>query len=158
MFDIRKSIHGRQLGISSSGGIVTDPAGSTVVSTGIANAAQMWGAGMMVTHTSTAAAITLRNYGTNVLSSATSTAIVASIGAAPVLGLYMEILSRSSATTVTIDSNSTTVVFETTGGTSSTSLTISLASTLGGANGETVALRGTSATSWHVLHKTGAIT
>jgi len=150
---MQTSIHGRRLGISSSGGIISEPTGSTTASTGFRFAGQ-YGTGMQISHSSTAgSAISLETAGRNILSSATSTAVVATIRSNPELDLPMDIFILCTATAVTIDTNSTLVVFQST--TSSTSLTAN--STLG-AVGSGVMLVGGSTTVWFVRSKTGIIT
>lgn len=147
----RKSIHGRQLAISSSGGIISDPVGSTIASTGFGYVAQMWGPGMQISHSSTAAAISLENSGVQILSSATSTAVVATVRSAPVIGIQLQVISRSTAATVTLETGSSLLFFLSTAG-ESTALSM-VASTLPEFP-RAVTLRGISATEWVVTSKT----
>lgn len=153
-FEMRTSLHGRRLGLSSTGGVIQAINSSGKNSTDFIMAAQMWGEGMVASHSSSGA--TLKNVGTNIISSATAAAYAFSI-ATPVADAYAEILSDSSATTITIGTGATTIFFRSTGGGLSTGLTISVASTLGGCVGEFVILRGISATRWHVRGKSAGV-
>lgn len=144
----RTSIHGRRLAISSSGGIVSDPTGSTVGSTGVSYAAQMWGPGMVKSYATTAASI--ENSGVQLITSATASPVVATIRAAPVIGLSLEVISRSSATAINLDTNATTVLINSTAGASTT---YSIAQSTAANETRVVTLRGISATQWVVTNK-----
>ena len=148
------SIHGRRLGLSSTGGIIQALTSTGGGSSEFDLTAQMWGQGMVATHSSSEA--TLRNVGTNIISSATAASYLFTM-AAPVINARTEVFSQSSATTIVIDSGATTRFFQSTGAGLSTALTISLASTLGGCVGEAVTLLGLSTTRWAVMNKTAAV-
>lgn len=143
----RTSIHGRRLGISSSGGITSSPSGSTDID----RSAQMWGPGLI---TSVSSADTIPNSGTNILSTATAAALTYII-AAPVAGVLCEIISQTTSSGVTINTTATTINFNSSGGTSSTALVIALAA---GTEGQSVVLRGLSATQWQVLSRSANVT
>lgn len=113
-FTIRKSIFGRILGISSTGGLVmgvkatnTTLAGSSDVSM----AAQMWGPGMV--ETISASSATISNYGITIISS-DSTAGAAYYIKAPVQGVDKQIHVFTSATAVSINTTATSIKFNTT--------------------------------------------
>ena len=150
-----KSLHGREFGITSTGGLAQYKDATGGESTAILLLSQMWGAGMVASHSSSEA--TLRNIGTNVISSATAAAYTFTV-AAPVNNARTEIISQSSATTITLQSSATTILFATTGAVTTTGLTIARASTLGGCVGEYLVLRGLSATRWQLMQRSGSVT
>lgn len=157
MFTQRTSIHGRRLGLSSTGGIITGVDSTGGGSTAFVLAAQMWGSAMLNTVSSSEA--TLRNAGVNLISTATSTAYTFTVGA-PVAGVAMEVISRSSATTVTFQTSATTILFfdSTLTPDGATGLVLSQTSTDGGNFGAAVMLRGLSTARWQVLNKPRAST
>ncbi len=142
----RTSIHGRRLGLSSSGGVITSPAGSSDID----QSAQMWGPGLF---TSVSSGGTLTNSGVNILSSAAA-AVVTYNMPAPVQGVSVEIISETSSSQISIETTATTINFNSSGGTSSTALTINLAA---GTKGQSVILRGRSTTSWQIVSRSGAV-
>lgn len=142
----RTSIHGRRLGISSSGGITSSPSGSTDID----RSAQMWGPGLI---SSISSAETIPNSGVNILSTAAAGALTYTI-AAPVAGVRCEVISQTTSSGVTLNTTATTINFNSSGGTSSTALTMLLA---GGTEGQSVVLRGLSATQWQVVSRSGAV-
>ena len=98
-FTNRKSIHGRQLALSSTGGIISSAKLSgTHNSTTYDMAAQMWGAAMVTNITSTGGA-TLTNAGVDTI--ATTATAATFLIAAPVAGVSKEIYVTSSASTST---------------------------------------------------------
>jgi hypothetical protein len=146
-FSLQVSKHGRRLGLSTTGGIVSDVGSTGKSSTAIVNSAQMWGDGMTVSRSSGA---TLDNCGLNVLTSSTLAAMSFNLNA-PVKGVTAEIISETSSTTITIETASSLVTFRSSAGAAaSTALTLSGASGLAGA---AVVLRGLSTTKWQVLSK-----
>ena len=149
------SIHGRSLGLTSTGGLAQYRDATGGQSTAVLLYGQMWGTGMVASHSSSNA--TLRKIGQNVISSATAAAYTFTV-AAPVIGAGMEIISQSSATTISLDTSATTILFATTGAVTTTGLTIGRASTLGGCVGEYLILRGLSATRWHLMARSGSVT
>lgn len=157
-FVMRKSIHGRQFGLSSTGALIVGfSAGGVHNSSAHDLAAQMWGSGMIATFSSSEA--TLNNYGMNVLSSATSTAFTFVVSQ-PVAGVSMSIWSECSATTITLDTSATTILFQqasTTAASSSTSLSIDMPSTVGGTGGLSVTLWGRSTLQWFVVNKSAGV-
>lgn len=152
-FTVRKSIFGRLLGISSTGGIVAGPQGSTDVSI----AAQMWGPGMFTEATSTDA--TLSNSGITVVTSGVTSPGGAFTLRAPAKGVSKEIVFNTPSSSLTLNTTSTSILFQTTAtflaANGSTVLTI-LGSTLGLSG--SVVLRGLSATKWALVSKTVAAT
>ena len=94
----------------------------------------------------------LAAYGLSIFSSGTATDRSFTISA-PSSGAGKELFSLSSASTILIETTATGIFFVSTGA-SSTAITFS------GANmfGETVTLRGLSATRWAVLSKTSKVT
>ena len=156
-FKMRVSKHGRLLGISSTGGII-----QAITSTGVAGssefsyAAQMWGDGMVATTTSTGGA-TLGNSGVSVINTSASAATF--LIAAPVTGVSKEIYIISSASALTFGGTSTSQVFMKIAGgiAGSTTLTLTAASTADSLAGNTLLLRGLSATQWGVMHGSTSI-
>lgn len=144
-FVMQVSKHGRRLGLSSSGGIVSDVGSTGRSSTAIVSAAQMWGPGMLKARSSGA---TLDNAGLNVISSSTLASMSLTL-TAPVAGITTEIISEASSTTITIETGSASVVFNTSAGAAdSTALTLTGAA---GLKGAALVLRGLSTTKWQVL-------
>lgn len=143
-FTQRTSIFGRRLGLSSTGGIVSAPSGSTDID----RSAQMWGPGLFSSSTG------LVNSGTNLLGG-TGGAQTFILSGAPQVGLRCEIISDTSSSSVTINTTDATINFNSSGGTSSTALTFAVA---GGTEGQSVVLRGLSATRWQVISRSGGVT
>jgi hypothetical protein len=143
-FTLRTSIHGRRLGLSSTGGILGAPINS---SDGFDAAAQMWGSGMTATTTSTGGA-TLPNYGVSVI--ATSATAATFLIGAPVAGVRKEIYVVTSASALTFGGTSTSQVFSKVAGGSAGSTTLTL--TDANLAGQSLLLRGLSATKWGVMH------
>lgn len=148
----RKSKHGRELGITSSGGIHGKPLGST----GFDNVAQMWGEGMF--ETVSAAGASISNSGITIVSSDSTSGTTPFLVGAPVQGVSKEIHFQTPATALALNTTATTIFFNTTlaelaaGG--STTLTVA-GSSLG--IGGTVILRGLSTTAWGVVGHTANI-
>ncbi len=150
-FNIRKSIFGRQLGITSTGGLAmavptTKPTlgGSSDVSL----VAQMWGPGMLNTATSTNA--TINNYGVTRVSSAAAAPLALTV-LAPAAGVQKEIyLTTTSSGTL----NTTSTLIKFVGSLSGGSTILSFLST--GTVGQLI-MRGMSTTEWAVTAKTANI-
>ena len=146
-FTMQKSIHGRRLGISSTGGIVSAVNSTGGQSTAVIAAAQMWGDASIQNTTSTGGA-TLGNSGQSVIN--TTAAAPTFLIAAPVAGVSKEIYIISSASTITFGGTSTSQVFMKIGGGAAGSTTLTLTDvSLAGAS---LYLRGLSATQWGVMH------
>ena len=145
-FVVRTSVHGRRLGISSSGGLVLGPRGAEDVS----QSAEMWGSGLITTSTA------LVNEGVNVLTG-TGGAQAFTLSGAPAPGVKVEIWSDSSSSTITIDTTATTINFNSSGGTSSTRITFAVAGAAGATRGEHVVIRGYTSTRWQVISKSGGV-
>jgi len=152
MFSIRTSIHGRRLALSSSGGIVSDPSGSTQ---GADRSAQMWGRGLFETVSGAVGAIS--NSGVSIVSSDSTSGSSMPV-AAPVQGVEKEIVFQTSATALVLHTTATTIKFNSTlaesaaGG--STTLTVTgAAAGIGG----TLVLRGLSATAWQIKSATVSV-
>lgn len=152
----RTSIHGRRLGISTTGGIISASSGSTAAAD---QAAQMWGVGLCNEVSSGGELIP--NDGITIISS-DSTGGEAFIIASPVVGIAKEILCAASASAYTLNTSATSVLFVGTG-TGSTQLGNigSTILTMGSANavnlfGLSIQLRGLSATRWAVLGRSSS--
>jgi hypothetical protein len=146
-FVMQTSIHGRRLGISSTGGIVSGLTSTGGGSTAIVAAAQMWGDVMVATHSSSGA--TFNNYGVNFISSATAAAYNFTMPE-PVNGVMTSILSMSSATTITIETTGVAVFGSTVvGGSSKVTFTFA-----NGSQGAFIDLIGIGSTIWAVRGKT----
>lgn len=158
----RTSIYGRRLALSSSGGIISSTDGSTDF-TLAAVMRDSTGARIspfyepIVSVSSSGASVT--NSGVTILSSATATDRTFTM-LAPVAGVGKEIISRASATTVTLDTSATTILFMASTYTSAgaTSLVLTTLSTDHGNYGAAVVLRGMSATVWQIMSKPKAST
>lgn len=164
-YDRRTSIHGRRLALSSTNAIVDgngygalmknstgaiQSSSSALTFAGTITASENFISGVETASSSGARLSPIIT--TSLLSSATAESRNFTIGT-PVAGHLKEILSVSSATTIVLETTAATIFFVTTGA-SSTKLTFSLA---GGVFGETVLLRGISATRWFVVNKTVAV-
>lgn len=144
-FILQVSKHGRRLGLSTTGGIVSDVGSTGKSKPTIVSAAQMWGDGMYAARSSGAR---LDNAGLNVLTSSTLASMTFTL-AAPIKGITTEIISQTSSTTVSLETSATTIVFKTSAGAAdTTALALSGAS---GLQGAAVVLRGLSTTIWQVL-------
>lgn len=152
-FKLKKSLHGRQVGLSSTGGVVTQVEGSSDID----NAAQMWGPGMMETLSSNGAWVS--NSGMTVISSGSTSGSSYSVRA-PVAGVSKEIFIYGTATAVTLNTSATTIGFLTTSAVlqANLSTTLSIAGAAGGVGGGVLELRGLSTTLWAVRGRSAGIT
>ena len=146
MPEMQKSIWGRKLGISTTGGIISAVGATGRDSTDFDMTAQMWGVGMIATVTSTIAS-TLTNYGLVSLTSGSATAITGFDVAAPVAGLMKEIHIATSASEISFNGTSTAILFGPTAEGGGSTLFLSAANLAG----TTIILRGLSATQWAVI-------
>ena len=151
-FTQRVSLHGRRLGLSSSGGLVAiSSAGSTA---GANVAAQMWGSGAIETVSANAA--TIRNSGVTIVSTDSTSGATFDVSA-PVAGVHKEIHFQTSATALTLNTTATTIKFNSTlaeaaaGGSTLLNIVGAAAGTAG-----SLILRGLSATAWSIASKTVA--
>lgn len=155
MFTKQHSIYGRQLAMSTTGGVV-----SAVTSTGGKNstafdlAAQMWGPAMSEDVDSSA--FTVNSAGISVITTAVISASILTLPA-PVQGVSKELHFQTEATAMTIAmaagvTVNTTLAESAAGGT--TALTV--AGAAGGIGGVTV-LRGLSSTVWGVVSHTNSL-
>lgn len=148
MFTMRTSIHGRRLGLSSTGGLI-----SAFTSTGGHNSsaynmnAQMWGSGMI--DTVSAVTSTIGNAGVTSLAVATATAIAFELEA-PIAGIYKEIHIDTSASEISIGSPTTDVVFKASNGGAGSTMFMAAANL----SGAVIALRGRSTARWAVIGST----
>lgn len=168
---ILHSIHGKQVGQMSSGGITF----TRTTSSAMGMAAEMSTAGVFdssissfnatigemevetfksVLETISTSEATLNAYGISVLSSGTATSRVFSIGA-PAVGTRKTVHSVSSATTIVLDTTADTIGFNSCEGASSTRLTFSVTA---GCTGRSIVLDGLSTTRWGVLSHSPDIT
>ncbi|MGI9503587.1 MAG: hypothetical protein ACR2RE_11090 [Geminicoccaceae bacterium] len=147
---MRTSIHGRRLGISSTGGILAGSSDSTT----FGSAAQMWGDDLQEVLTTAGASI--RNYGTSVVSTG-STSGSSMVLSAPVSGVHKEIFFATSATAFTLSADAATTKFNTTSAESLTGGTTSLSITGGALGiGGGLVLRGYDENTWFVVSGTVA--
>ena len=155
------SIHGRRLMLTSTGAIL-DSEGYAAVMKSTADVAQNSTALLFsqlgVSHQSNVAssvASTLTNYGFQLLSSASATAITGFEIAAPVAGVTKEIHFDTSATEFSLGGTSTAVVFASTLVTANGS-TLFVSDVVGGGGiaDTVVILRGISATRWAIIGST----
>jgi hypothetical protein len=149
-FVMQKSVHGRKLAVSSSGGIVSAVGATGNDSATIGGAAQMWGSNFLETVSS--AGTSLMNCGVSVISSDSTSGASFSLGT-PEAGLYKEIHLQTAATALTLAAPSSTVYINSSLATAAAggSTSVALAgATLGGS----IALRGLSATVWGIVSNT----
>jgi hypothetical protein len=150
-FTQRKSIHGRQLGISSTGGIISAVEGSTVHGM----AAQMWGETMLETISSAGAAV--RNYGITVISSGSTSGTTPFLVGTPAAGVDKQIFLQTSATLIHLNTTSTAIWFNSTsaiGASGGSTVLIAANAAAAGLGGESLVLKGLSATVWQVQSMT----
>ncbi len=151
-FTMRTSVHGRRLGLSSTNGILSAPAGST----GHNRAAQMWGPGLF--ETVSAAGASISNSGVTICSSDSTSGTAPIFVSAPVQGVSKEIAFQTPATALALNTTATTIKFNSSlaelsaGG----STTLTIAGTAGGIGG-TLVLRGLSTTVWQIVSHTVSV-
>ena len=153
------SIHGRQLGISSTGGIITGYGSTGGHSTAFTMVAQMRDSdGVLsgphyepITNHSSSGATMVE--GVNYIASATAASFAFSMPAA-VAGLGVEIGIAASATTITFSGSATTILFGSTVIGGSTTLTAAGAA---GCQGMFLTLRAVSTARWMVANKSIAV-
>lgn len=146
MATMRKSLHGREVGIASTGGLVFGIDSTGGGSTAYTLFAQMWGQALLETVSSNGA--TISNSGVTVISS-DSTSGASFTVSAPAVGVEKEIYLETAATALTLDTSATTIYFNSSVATAAAggSTTLSLAAaTIGGS----LTLRGLSATVWGI--------
>ena len=152
---MRTSIHGRRLGLSSTGGIIQGLTSTGGGSSEFNLHTQMWGSAMVETVSSAGAVMS--NSGVSIVSS-NSTSGASFAVAAPVSGVYKEIHFQTPATAHTLGTTSTTIWFNSTLGEAaaggSTTLTVA-GSTLG--IGGSLVLRGLSASVWSIIGHTANV-
>lgn len=148
---MRTSIHGRRLGLSSTGGILAGSSGSTEFN----SLAQMWGNDLFEDVSGATGAIS--NSGISVVTTDSTSGSSMPV-AAPVAGVYKEIVFQTSATALVLHTTAATIKFNSTlaeaaaGG--STTLTVAGATA---GTGGTLVLRGLSATAWQIVSATVAV-
>lgn len=164
---ILTSLHGRKMGLTSSGGVLIAPTSST----GFSHLAEISSAGVFNSsissfnstitemevqkqkaafETISSSAATLTNYGVSVISSDVINVSVLKISA-PESGLFKTVWGQTSASTISFNTTADTILFDTTFGASSSALVWDRA---GGQRGAILRLFGLSATRWAVLDKT----
>ena len=154
-FTMRTSIHGRRLGLSSTGGIITGSKPSGAGSTLIEMAAQMWGPGIQESiAAATAVASTLVNYGISTISSASATAIAFEV-ARPEIGVYKEIHIDTSASEISMGGTSTAIIFASTVAVAAASTAFFSRANLAGT---VITLRGKSTAEWIFTGSTASVT
>lgn len=158
-FIMQTSIHGRRLGISSTGGIVSGYGSTGNVSTDFVAVAVMRDSNHVLrgphyepvtTHSSSGATMA---EGLNYIASATAAAYAFSMPAAS-SGLIVRIGISSSASTITFSGSATTILFGSTVVGGSTSLT---ASNAGGCQGMYLTLAAMTTARWAVMNKSIAV-
>ena len=161
------SLHGRKIGLTSSGGVAIAPTSST----GMSHLAEISSAGVFnssissfnstitemevakqknVFETISSSAATLSIYGVSVISSDVINVSVLKLPA-PEAGMVKEIWGQTSASTISFNTTADTILFDATFGASSSALVWDRA---GGQRGAYIKLLGLSATRWAVLYKT----
>jgi hypothetical protein len=156
MPSILKSIHGRLLGITTTYGLAIGSRGSTIIDS------------LVVTRDSTGArtspfyepivaasssGASMSNNGISTITF-TSATVATMVLQAPVAGTVKRIYSQSTSSSIVIDTSATTIVFQTSGGASSTSLTFGAANN----KGEFATLIGLSTARWAAVGKSGGVT
>lgn len=162
------SIHGRRMGMTSSGGVVIVPTSSTGLTSHLAeiSSAAVFNSSITsfrstigeievaalksVVETISSSAATVSNEGISRISSDVINGSVLKLSA-PEDMLNKEIWFDSSASTITIDTTAATIVFDTSLGSSSSALVMGRA---GGTRGAYVKLLGIGTTRWAVLYRT----
>lgn len=154
-FQMRTSIHGRRLGLSSTGGIVNSLDASGKNSTAFEQAAQMWGAALVETVSSAGASIS--NSGVTIISSDSTSGTSPFFVAAPIAGIHKEIHIQTPATALALNTTAVSIFFNSSlaEGSSGGSTTLTIAGTAAGIAG-VITLRGLSTTQWGVVSHTCA--
>ena len=110
-FNMLKSIHGRMLGISSTGGIISNVESTGITqSTDIDMAAQMWGPGMLQTIGAGATATKILNCGVTYFTTASSAAALYNVDP-PAKNCFKWLVFQLSSTLVTLNTTSTLISF-----------------------------------------------
>ncbi|HDZ37879.1 MAG TPA: hypothetical protein ENH62_06290 [Marinobacter sp.] len=153
-FIMKTSIHGRRMGISSSGGFIAALDATGGGSTVFSQSAQMWGDALV--ETVSAAAATISNSGITIISSA-STAGAAFVMSAPIAGIHKEIHFQTPSSLHSINTTAITIFFNSSlsdgsSGGSTILNFVSATTELGGV----LVLRGLSDTNWGIVSHTVA--
>ncbi len=156
------SLHGKQVGMTSSGGLAFEP----TTSSGYNHAAEISSAGVFqssidsfastigdmtvqlfrsVVETVSSSAATMLNYGLSVISSDVINVSVLKLSA-PTLGVLKEIYGDSSASTVSLTTTSSDITFG-----ASVLSSAFVFDNAGGVRGTSLVLRGLSATRWALI-------
>jgi len=163
---ILTSIHGRRLGLSSSGGVLI----AKTSSTGVSHLGEISSAGVFESsidswtavgqfgstlsgyksffETASASSVTLSNKGMTHVTSDLSVIGATLLISAPEIGVEKEIYLDSSASTLSLGSTSSDITFGTSIGTS-----VLVLDQVGGVRGTALRMRGISATRWALLGK-----
>jgi hypothetical protein len=152
------SLHGRRIGLTSTGGIggyINSTGGG---STAVTQFAQMWGSGMIETVSSAGA--TISNSGITHVSSDSTSGMAALTMSAPVAGVEKKIFFVTSATALTIETTAAGILFY--GMTSTAPTGSSVLSIVGSAGalpvrGSYITLTGLNSTTWLVTGKTASV-
>lgn len=149
---MRKSLHGREVGIASTGGLIFGITSTGGGSTALTLFGQMWGQALLETVSSNGA--TISNSGVTIISS-DSTAGASFVLSAPVVGVQKEIHIQTPATDLNLGTSATTIYINTTlaeaaaGGSTLINI-VGPATGIGGA----IILRGLSTTQWSITSHT----
>ncbi len=155
-FNIRKSIFGRHLGITSTGGLamaVPTTKATLAASSDVSMCAQMWGPGMVQTIGAGATLTKITNFGITHFTNSSAAALY-SIDA-PIKGVEKKIIADTSSTLITINTTATTILFFTSTNVLAGSSALAFGTSDGGHNG--VCLVGMSTLRWEVVSKTGGV-
>lgn len=156
-FNIRKSIFGRQLGITSTGGLamaVPTTKATLSGSSDVSLVAQMWGPGMFQAIGAGATTTRVVNFGITHFTNSSAAALYTMD--APVKGVEKKVIADTSSTLITLNTTATTILFfcSTTSFAGSTALVFGTSD--GGHNG--VYMVGLSTLRWEVISKTAGVT
>lgn len=155
-FTMRKSIFGRLLGISSTGGLVMGVKSTGLTlggSTDIDRSAQMWGPGMVQSIAAGATATKIRNSGITYFTTGSSAAAVYSMEA-PVRGLHKQLVFQLSSTLVTINTTDVAILFQASSASlSSTAGSTALVVTSSDGVNSAAYLVGLSTTQWQLVSR-----
>lgn len=153
-FNVRHSIYGRILGISSSGGLVSGVRSSGISpSTDIAMSFQAWGPAMVQTIGAGATLTVVSNCGVTYFTTGSSAAALYTMQP-PVKGVYKQLVFSLYSTLVTLNTTSTLIMFYTsTGATGSTLGSSALAVTSSDGVYTAAQFVGLSTTQWMLLSR-----
>lgn len=149
------SIHGRRVGLTSTGALYLQDAAGNIQAAVVESTAGVINANIPATVSSTVAS-TLTNHGITLLSSASATAITMEI-TAPVAGVTKTIIIDTSSSELSLGGTATSILFQSTvAGAAGSTLFYAAAAPLAGKSA--IVLKGVSATQYAVAGSTANIT